>query len=314
MNAATDPQAWGIRLENVSVAVRGLDILDAVTADIEPGSITAVIGPNGAGKTTLLLALLDQIHYRGNIRFIPPGPSANSDSSTPSTLSTGSTSSTGSTPSSQSTPSAPSAPSAPSPSSTGSTRSTGSTSSASPRPTIGYVPQRLDFDRGIPLSVRDFLVGSVQRRPLWFAPRNGMRERVDAVLERVGMQQFEKRKLGELSGGELQRILLAQALLQEPKILLLDEPSSAVDVAGESLFCDLLQSVHQRRHLTTIWVSHDLSVVSSHADRVLCLNKTIACAGTPESTLTTERIQELFGPHSTVYGHHDHAHHEHEPH
>ncbi len=263
MNAAANQESWGIRFESVGVTVGGLNILDDVTAEIEPGSITAVIGPNGAGKTTLLLAILGQTEYSGSIQFVPPAQ--------------------------------------------GATR-------PPKRPTIGYVPQRLDFDRGIPLTVHDFLASSVQRRPLWFGNRNGMAERVDAVLERVGMQSFSGRKLGALSGGELQRILLAQALLQEPKILLLDEPSSAVDVAGESLFCDLLQSVHQRRNLTTIWVSHDLSVVSSHADRVLCLNKSIACAGTPESTLTAERIQELFGPHSTVYGHHDHAHHEHEPH
>lgn len=185
---------------------------------------------------------------------------------------------------------------------------------AATKPTIGYVPQRLDFDRGIPLNVRDFLAGSVQRRPLWLGHNAEMNARVDAVLERVAMQRFSDKRLGVLSGGELQRVLLAQALLREPQILLLDEPSSAVDVAGESLFCDLLQSVHQRRHLTTIWVSHDLSVVSSHADRVVCLNKTISCVGTPESMLTPERIQQIFGPHSTVYGHHGHAHHEHEPH
>jgi zinc transport system ATP-binding protein len=190
----------------------------------------------------------------------------------------------------------------------------GGNGSDAARPVIGYVPQRLDFDRGLPIHVRDFLAGSVQRRPLWLRRDGGVGERVRAVLDRVGMRDFEDRRLGALSGGEIQRVLLAQALLQEPKVLLLDEPSSAVDVAGESLFCDVLQSVHQRRLLTTIWVSHDLSVVSSHADHVLCLNKSIACAGTPEAMLTTERIQELFGPHSTVYSHHDHAHHEHEPH
>lgn len=181
------------------------------------------------------------------------------------------------------------------------------------RPIIGYVPQRLDLDRGVPITVSDFLVGGLQRRPLWAGRGAGVRGKVEAALDRIGAAGLAGKQLGALSGGELQRILLAQALLREPQILLLDEPSTAVDVGGEALFCDLLESIHRERKLTTVWVSHDLSIVTNHADEVICLNRTISCSGAPEAILTPDRLRELFGPHASVYGHHtgDHPGHHH---
>jgi len=176
-------------------------------------------------------------------------------------------------------------------------------------PKIGYVPQQLNFDRGIPITVQDFLRSCFSNNPpLWLGSNKKERIRITEILEKIGMPHLLNSPLGKLSGGELQRILLAQALLQEPEVLLLDEPSSAVDIEGEALFCDLLQSVHQERHLTTVWVSHDLSVVSHHANEVICINRNLICSGQPEHTLTSENIREIFGPHSTVYAHHDHGH------
>ncbi len=176
------------------------------------------------------------------------------------------------------------------------------------RPIIGYVPQRLDFDRGLPITVADFLAAGKQTIPLWWGKGTGLQLRIQEALNRVNAVGLWNRPLGGLSGGELQRVLLAQALLRDPQVLLLDEPASAVDVEGEALFYELLHSIHRERHLTTVWVSHDLSVVMNHADRVICLNRAVSCVGAPEQILTPDRLRELFGPNAAVYSHHDHDH------
>lgn len=169
-------------------------------------------------------------------------------------------------------------------------------------PRIGYVPQRLDFDRGTPITVSDFLSLSIQRRPLWFGTAN--RQLVREGLEMVEAAHLEKRMLGSLSGGEFQRVLLALALQVEPEILLLDEPASAVDMAGEELFCDFLSNLQKEGHFALVLVSHDLSVVSSHADRVLCLNRSISCSGKTAEVLTSDNLDKLYGGHHSIY-HHD---------
>ena len=170
-------------------------------------------------------------------------------------------------------------------------------------PCIGYVPQRLDFDRGTPITVYDFLSLSIQRRPLWF--KSGKKKIVREGLEKVEAMHLGKRMLGTLSGGEFQRILLALALQVGPDILLLDEPASGVDLAGEQLFCDLLSNLQREGDFTLILVSHDLSVVSSHAEKVLCLNRTVSCSGKTAEVLTSDNLDRLYGGHHSVYQHDD---------
>lgn len=170
-------------------------------------------------------------------------------------------------------------------------------------PSIGYVPQRLDFDRGTPITVADFLSLSIQRRPLWFGL--GKKKAIREELEKIEAAHLEKRMLGTLSGGEFQRVLLALALQVEPDILLLDEPAAGVDVAGEELFCDLLSNLQQEGNFTLVLVSHDLSVVSSHAERVLCLNRTVSCSGKTAEILTSDNLDRLYGGHYSVYHHED---------
>ena len=173
--------------------------------------------------------------------------------------------------------------------------------SATPR--IGYVPQRVDFDRGAPITVFDFLSLSIQRRPLWFG--YSKKKIVQEGLEKVEAVHLEKRMIGSLSGGEFQRVLLALALQVEPDILLLDEPASGVDLAGEELFCDFLSNLQNEGKFTLVLVSHDLSVVSSHADRVLCLNRTVSCSGKTSEVLTSANLDMIYGVHHSIY-HHDH--------
>ncbi len=168
---------------------------------------------------------------------------------------------------------------------------------------IGYVPQRLDFDRGMPMTVLDFLCSGLQRRPIWLGHRRRSRQIAAEQLARVGGSGWERKRLGRLSGGELQRVLLAMALSDEPDILLLDEPVSGVDVAGEELFCDLLASLEAEGRYTMLLVSHDLSIVTQHAKYVICLNKTVQCEGDAVSTLTAENLRALYQQDAKLYAH-----------
>lgn len=181
------------------------------------------------------------------------------------------------------------------------------------RPQVGYVPQRLDFDRGIPMTVLDFLTVGHQRRPIWFGVSKESLESARTQLRRVEAEHLLHRPLGKLSGGELQRVQLALALQMDPDVVLLDEPVSGVDIAGEHLFCDLLASVQAQSRLTLVMVSHDLSVVSHHATDVVCLNRTVLAAGPVRDVLTTEILAAAFGPHTVVGDLHGLSAHHHGP-
>ncbi len=171
------------------------------------------------------------------------------------------------------------------------------------RPRIGYVPQRLDFDRSLPLTVLDFIILSSQRRPLWLGYQRAKRHKAMKALQEVGVEYLSQRQIGRLSGGELQRVMLAMAISREPEILLLDEPAAGIDVSGEAMFCEFMTRVQQEGHLTMVIVSHDLSVVTGHAEHVICLNKTVRCQGGAIKCLTPENIMEVYGPHAGLYRH-----------
>jgi len=170
------------------------------------------------------------------------------------------------------------------------------------RPSIGYVPQRLEFDRGLPCTVEDLLAAAIGGKPLWLGKNKRTRARIRERLAGVGAQELGNRFLGKLSGGEMQRILLAMALEGKPAILLLDEPTAGIDIPGEQLFCDLLSDIQKQVNLTVILISHDLSVVTNHANHVICLNKTVRCSG-GLSTLTEENLLKTFGLHIQIYPH-----------
>lgn len=175
--------------------------------------------------------------------------------------------------------------------------------SSDKRPRIGYVPQRLDLDRGSPITVRDFLSSVLTRRPVWVGISRRSEGEIAKVLDRVGVGAVLRSPLGKLSGGETQRVLLAQALLGNPQILLLDEPAAAIDMTGEELFCDILEEVQTETGITTLLVSHDLSVITTHARNVICLNRGLVCSGPTITTLTQENLKKLFSPHVDLYNH-----------
>ncbi|MBW2305368.1 MAG: metal ABC transporter ATP-binding protein [Deltaproteobacteria bacterium] len=170
-------------------------------------------------------------------------------------------------------------------------------------PVFGYIPQRMEFDRGIPVTVLDFLTLSAQRAPIWMGRERQLEQKACSALARVEADQLLARPLGKLSGGEQQRVLLAGAIMHTPDILALDEPAAGVDVQGAELFCDLLESLRNEMDLTLMLVIHDLSIVTHHADHVICLNRTIRCQGTTLMCMTEETLKQTYGRHSEIYVH-----------
>lgn len=153
---------------------------------------------------------------------------------------------------------------------------------------VGYLPQRFLVDLYLPMTVGEFLDLKPHR----------MRSN-EEVLTLVGIEQdWLTRRLAHLSSGQLQRILLAWALLDDPHVLLFDEPTENVDIAGQQSIYTLLHRLQETMHIAMLIVSHDLHVVNRYADSVLCLNKAMLCAGTPEATLTKENLTELYGEHT----------------
>lgn len=164
------------------------------------------------------------------------------------------------------------------------------------RPLVGYVPQKLDFDSSSPTSVYDLFAAALSTRAVWFFRPKKLRETILKSLEIVEAGHLLDRRLGALSGGELQRVLLALALEPLPDLLLLDEPVSGVDQKGLQLFYKTVSKLRRDYDLSIILVSHDLSLVAEYADRVALLNnKTIECVGTPEEVFGNEKTEAAFG-------------------
>jgi zinc transport system ATP-binding protein len=181
---------------------------------------------------------------------------------------------------------------------------------------VGYVPQRLHADNRIPVTVEELFALALQRRPLFLGISKRVAATTTTLLARVGASQLRVRPVHALSGGELQRILLALALEPKPELLLLDEPAAGVDFADQQGFYDLLAGLNRESKTTLLLVSHDLSVVTQHAHHVVCLrNGQIACSGSPQHILSEEMMAKTFGSDKRLYLHdHEHSHdHEHTP-
>jgi zinc transport system ATP-binding protein len=182
---------------------------------------------------------------------------------------------------------------------------------------IGYVPQRLAIDRSLPITARRFLS----------LPVRVTDAQAKVALDRVGLgSDIGVMQLAALSGGQLQRVLLARALLSDPHVLILDEPTQGLDQRGEAGFYRLIEDVRRDTGAAVLMVSHDLHVVMAASDRVICLNGHICCEGTPRVVSSAPEYRALFGlgtqgalalyrhehDHDHDHAGHDHSHHDHD--
>lgn len=170
------------------------------------------------------------------------------------------------------------------------------------RPRIGYLPQRFMFDRGLPLTVGEFLAMGRQRWPLWLGLSRPVRIQVQQLLDMVEAGGLAERRLGALSGGELQRVMLALALQDRPELLVLDEPEAGVDIAGGALFCGLLDRLRREQGFTQLMVSHDLGMVAAHAGHVIGLHHRVTAEGPPTQVLSGDSLLATFGLHRALVG------------
>lgn len=243
-----------LKLENLSVQLEGDSILENVSFHLHCGEIAALIGPNGAGKSSLFRSILGQMPHKGNITFSPAGGPAIRLSEVTEEMQTG----------------------------------------KGTRPLIGYVPQSPNFDRGDPVSVLDFFTAATSRWPVWLPIPQKYRERAQRCLERVHGSDLLDKPMGGLSGGQLQRVLLALALEPVPHILILDEPLSGVDIEGEHQLLEMLDELRNRYDLSILFSTHDFATLEPFADKVILLNKRVLKSGKPEEVLSSKEFYDSF--------------------
>lgn len=173
----------------------------------------------------------------------------------------------------------------------------------SPGLRLGYVPQKLAIDRAMPMTVRRFLS----------LPQKVADDAALAALARVGLEGMARAQMAQLSGGQMQRAMLARALLAHPQLLVLDEPTQGLDQQGEAAFYQLIAALRGETGAAVLMVSHDLHVVMAASDRVICLNGHICCQGAPHVVSSAPEYRALFGLGTqgalALYQHaHDHVH------
>ncbi len=247
-------EACCLKLENLSVHLEGDSILEDVSFHLHCGEIAALIGPNGAGKSSLFRSILGQLPHKGSISFSPAGGPAIRLSDL-----------------------------------AGDTQNGKGT-----RPLIGYVPQSPNFDRGDPVSVLDFFTAATSHYPVWLPIPQKYRQRAQRCLERVHGGDLLDKPMGALSGGQLQRVLLALALEPMPHILILDEPLSGVDIEGEHQLLEMLDELRSRYDLSILFSTHDFATLEQFADKVILLNKRVLKSGTPKDVLSSQEFYDSF--------------------
>jgi len=168
---------------------------------------------------------------------------------------------------------------------------------------IGYVPQKISIDWTLPIRVLDFMS----------LTENLTQDQINTALNLTGVEHLKDKSLSNLSGGEFQRVLIARAISKQPELLVLDEPVQGVDFKGEIALYELIKKITEKMKCGILLISHDLHVVMSATDFVICLNGHVCCSGTPQKVIKDNKYKELFGDRASnilsLYEHkHDHTH------
>lgn len=160
---------------------------------------------------------------------------------------------------------------------------------------IGYVPQSLNIDKNTPISVYDFMASYMSNAPVFLKKSKKVRERIEDSLRMLEATDCIDKQLCNLSGGQLQRVLISLALTEEPQLLLLDEPVAGIDKNGMDLFYETIDNLKKSYDLAIILISHDLEYVAKYADEIILLDKKVLKRGTTDEVFNSKEFREVFG-------------------
>ncbi len=268
-----------VEIRNLSLKYpNGVTALQDINLDVNPKDFIALIGPNGAGKSTLLKIILGLIKpTSGTIKLFL------TEEHTQQTLSKQRRNSLTS-------------------------KTLGSSGLNGNLKYVGYVPQSAQArDPNLPFSVFEtVMLGRTPIRGLFHRMGQKDRQKVEETLKLFGIYELKDRKIGQLSGGQSQRVFLAKAMVAEPKLLLLDEPTSGVDASSKKEFYSILERLNKETGLTVILSSHDIGVITKIANRVLCINRSQFFCGENEDFSAEAEIPKMYEhPVDIVEHHHD---------
>ena len=260
-----------LQVTDVSIKYNGHYAVDKINFDVREGDLLGIVGPNGAGKTTLFKAILGLQNYTGSIRIF------GYEGKNYKPL----------------------------------------------LPLIGYVSQRVNFEQNFPATVQEVVaMGLLPEKKLhkgdvllrncsysWnriYKKIENDKDKVLEVLRTVDLEPLKDRRIGELSGGELQRVFIAKALVKDPVLLILDEPVTGVDVEAQNKFYNLLQKINKENKITIVWSSHDLEAISKLANRVACMNRKLFFHGQKEEFFSNKELLKTYAESAMQMHMHDH--------
>jgi zinc transport system ATP-binding protein len=244
-----------INIRDLSVSIKGRDILKNINISLEEGHFLGIVGPNGGGKTTLIKTILGLIK--------PTSGAVSIFGASPETLRSGSG-------------------------------------------FFGYLPQHQNIDPNFPASALDIvLMGRYGKAGFLRWPGQNDRKKAIDCMSMMGIEGIKDMQYSQLSGGQQQRVSIARALAGEPKILVLDEPSTGIDVVGQDDFYHLLKGLQKRMHLTILMVSHDIGTVTTYVDEISCLNINLYYHGNPLGALSDKVVTSLYGKNFDLLMHTD---------
>ena len=258
-------------VSDVSIHYNGQLAVDKINFSVNEGDLLGIVGPNGAGKTTLFRAIIGLQNYTGTIKvFGYEGKNYHPL-----------------------------------------------------LPLIGYVSQKVVFEQNFPATVQEVVsMGLVSEKKLqkgaallekcgcsWNRTYMKLEKNTDKVLEvlrTVGLESLKDKRVGELSGGELQRVFIAKALVKDPVLLILDEPVTGFDVEAQNKFYNLMQTINKENKITIVWSSHDLEAISKLANRVACMNRRLFFHGEKEEFFSNKELLKTYAESAMQMHMHDH--------